>query len=68
MKKIDEYDESNLECPGCEKKFECRTINRVYMSCLLKEIKFEYKDDSEGIKEIWNYEELLKHLQESDIS
>lgn len=68
MKKIDEYDESNLECPGCEKKFVSRTINRTYMSCLLKEIKFEHKGHSEEIKEIWNYEELLKHLKECDLS
>lgn len=38
------------------------------MSCLLKEIKFEHKGHSEEIKEIWNYEELLKHLQDCEIS
>jgi uncharacterized protein (DUF2225 family) len=39
---MEEFDESKLECPGCAKKFESRVINRTYMSCILKEIKFEH--------------------------
>ena len=68
MKKLEEYNDTKPECPGCEKKFESRVINRTYMSCILKEIKFEHIDNSEAEKSKLNYEEFLKHLHNSEIS
>lgn len=38
------------------------------MSCILKEIKFEHTGHSEVEKTMWNYEELLKHLHDCEIS
>ena len=66
---MEEFNKTKLECPGCEKKFETRVINRTYMSCILKEIKFEHLGhvDSET-KTIMNYEEMLKHLHDCDLS
>lgn len=62
MKKLNEFDSTKLECAGCNKKFESRGLNRTYLSCLLKQIKFEHKGHSDETQTIWNYEELVKHL------